>query len=231
MLHNIINQLHRSLAMGFFLIISFTAFSTNFQVFKHNTDHAHDLLAINDSNELVIQLGVGDGTFSSPVVISLNFTPVSVELGDFDDDGFKDLLAIDGVGNLSLSLNDGAGGFEVGVDLSVGLVVLEAITDMCAGDINGDGFEDVVLSVNGLLNGRAVVLLNDGSGGFLPADNYNLGLLATVVSIDVVDINGDGYDDMVIEHEQKQNVNKTSSMFFMLLTSLKFVLFKDVIAC
>lgn len=72
--------------------------------------------------------------------------------------------------------------------------------DVVSGDLNGDGYADLVV-VNDSLNspnGTVSVLMNkgDGSGTFLPAVNYTVGRLPYQVAIG--DLNGDGIPDLAI---------------------------------
>ncbi|WP_154222444.1 FG-GAP-like repeat-containing protein [Marinicella rhabdoformis] len=166
---------------------------------KHDADGFYDLLAINDSEDLVIQIGNGDGTFSSPSVIPLDFTPVSIALGDVDGDGLKDLLVIDDSGDLSLSLNEGLGSFGDETVIDVGLVLGESIVDVVVGHLDDDGLLDVFVAINGLLNARVALFENDGNGGFLSRVDLDFGLLASALSVDVDDVNGDGAGDIMVK--------------------------------
>lgn len=190
----------RSIVLGLFLIsISHFAISSKYHVLDHNADHVFDLLAINSSNQLIYQAGNGDGTFANPSVISLDFTPVSVELGDINGDNIKDLIALDSDGDVSWSLNDGLAGFDDESILDLGLVLGEVVVDLKLGHYNNDDLLDVFVVVNGLLNARVSVFENDPNGDFLARVDIDLGLLATAVSVDVADINADGIDDINIK--------------------------------
>lgn len=179
-----------------FLLVSGAGISAKFQVLKNNNNH-FDLLAINGSSELVIQEGNGNGTFSNPSVIPLNFTPVSIELGDIDSDGLKDLLAIDASGDFSLSINDGMGGFNGETVLDLGLQLGESTVEIAVGYLDGDELVDAFVAINGLLNSRVAIFENDGMGGFMNRVDLDFGLLSTVVAIDVADVNGDGDGDVI----------------------------------
>ena len=61
------------------------------------------------------------------------------------------------------------------------------------GDINGDGFVDLVVSSNN--SNIWGVMLNDGIGGFLPPTFYSA---STPYCISCGDFNGDGRDDIVV---------------------------------
>ena len=150
--------------------------------------------------------------------------------GDFNGDGFADLIvgaphanAIDGpndgityvvygkaggfADNLDLSALDGTDGFKMN-----GLGNMESAYSVAsAGDINGDGFDDLVVGARRLWNyetfeAGAIYVVFGGAG--LPATS----IIYTNIRMDGAadedftgasvasagDINGDGYDDMII---------------------------------
>ena len=62
---------------------------------------------------------------------------------------------------------------------------------MAAGDVNGDGFSDVILC------GREVYIFYGGSGGLAP-DPIALKIPGSIwATIGTADVNGDGFDDIV----------------------------------
>ncbi|MEM9801099.1 MAG: VCBS repeat-containing protein [Planctomycetota bacterium] len=129
-------------------------------------------------------------------------------VGDFDGDGFDDLIAIDRTSTLTLSerrlalfLADGAGGFERSRLLDVD----SAGDDLAATDFDGDGdldLVDIVGNARGFAN-QIRVRVNDGSASFSPPS-----LLQPIpglakdpfgATLDLVDLDGDGDDDFVFE--------------------------------
>jgi len=163
-------------------------------------DAAADLIYINVSNEVVIQAGDGAGGFLAPVTLSLNFDPTNIEFADFNSDGFNDLVAFDTDGLLSLSLNDTADDFLDEDFLSINVQFLEDVADIQIGDLNDDGFIDIALAINGLLNGRVAILYGDGAGGFDPLVEIDIsGLLVGATSLDLSDLNADNTVDLIIK--------------------------------
>src|SRR6185436_16896967 len=71
------------------------------------------------------------------------------------------------------------------------------------GDLNGDGKPD--LAVTNFNDGTVSVLLNNGSGGFGPATNYQAG--SNPVSVAVGDLNGDGKPDLAVANNSSNNVS------------------------
>jgi len=196
------------ISSGFFSLTSFILFTA--LIFPAHAsqqvatrvigDAAVDLVHINVNNELVIEAGDGMGGFASPVTLSLNIDLESIEFGDFNSDGFNDLLALDTDGDLSLLINDTAGDFLAEISIPVGLQLLEIISDFNLTDMNGDGLLDIVVSVDGLVNARVLVIYGDGLGGFLPALEFDFdSVITSVLSLDLADINGDGVVDVVIK--------------------------------
>ena len=131
--------------------------------------------------------------------------------GDVNGDGFSDLIIAAGISayvvfgrasgfaaNLNLSSLDGSNGFRL--DGSVGLV-------SSAGDVNGDGFDDVMVGGNGssyVIFGKATgfgseIVLSDlkAKDGFrLDGEDAN-DLFGFSVS-GAGDVNGDGFDDVIV---------------------------------
>jgi len=183
----------------------------------------------------------GSNGFSVPGIHAYAYTGYAVgTAGDINGDGFDDIIIgadgvdLDGSGyaegaayvvfgradfsssSLNLSLLDGANGFVVpGVDDGDGLG--NAVGT--AGDINGDGFDDLLIgarnadaAVNAFVDAGESYVLFGKLDGFTPevslaaldgTDGFVIyGIDANDQSGDVVgtagDINGDGFDDLVI---------------------------------
>src|SRR5208337_851362 len=147
-----------------------------------NGDGILDLAATNRSDNTVsILLGKGDGTFTpqthSPFATGL--TPVSVAVGDFNNDGKLDLAVVNACGSdltcsskgtVSILLGDGNGNFSLastpGTDYTP--------TFVAVGDFDGDGNLDLAVAnscggtdqadcAKGPTNGAVSILLGDGT--------------------------------------------------------------------
>jgi len=151
-----------------------------------NGDGIPDLL-VTTPTALVAYLGNGDGTFTES-----SSTPVSpgyVVLADFNHDGKLDFATS---GN-QLALGNGDGTFQAPVAI-VANVPLGGFYCIAAGDINGDGWGDLVL---GSFSDSLFVLLNDQQGGFTQVPT-SFG--ATTVQAILADLNGDGKLDLIIAY-------------------------------
>jgi FG-GAP-like repeat/FG-GAP repeat len=143
---------------------------------------------------VMVMLGVGDGTFHPPVNYSIG-SPLgqcnNIVVADFNGDHYPD-LAVANVVNLTITgevavlLNEGDGTFREGVNYPVNGVTWW----VAAGDINGDGIEDLVATGTG----SAAVLLGNGDGTFQPGMNYAAG--DSPLGIALGDFNRDGKLDV-----------------------------------
>lgn len=163
-------------------------------------DHSPDLVTINQLNNMLVQVNNGDGTFGLPTTMGLNFSPTDIDLADFNSDGLNDLVALDANGDLSLSLNNGVTGFLSETLLSLGLELTESVMNFIVGDLDADGHQDIVVAIDGLLNGRVVILYGNGGGGFDPHVDIELGLLSVATTaIYLSDLNVDSKMDIAIK--------------------------------
>lgn len=114
--------------------------------------------------------------------------------GDFNGDGYDDILWRHSNGTISNWLGNMAGGFTVN-DLNAWT---SAPTDwfvVRTGDFNGDGLEDILWRNS---NGTISNWLADTSGGFTPNDANAMIAVPLSWSIwDTGDFNGDGRDDIL----------------------------------
>jgi hypothetical protein len=133
----------------------------------------------------VLDLGNGDGTFKS-------VTPPPggvLAVADFNHDGKPDLLEEKtNSDSFSVLLGNGDGTFQAPIDTPTG----GTLGLMAAGDLNGDGYADVLGSYGSVL----YVFLSNRDGTFKPGIPNNLGSgLSGTISI--ADVNGDGKLDVV----------------------------------
>jgi len=169
-----------------------------------NGDGLPDLVSADFNVSLFLQTSAG--VFASPVSLypgGANW----VAVGDLNGDGMPDIALTDAVG-VKLLMHTGAAGtttyaapvsiFTQTADAGVTGANLIAIAD-----VNGDGFNDLIITDPGPRGGAAPtvsVLLQDAThlGTFLAPVAYPTAPYSLATSIVVMDVNGDGFPDIVI---------------------------------
>jgi hypothetical protein len=128
-----------------------------------NGDGKMDLLVMDDySKGFSILLGNGDGSFRPAVDTPLNYTVLSLAVGDFNRDGKTDVVVTtNGNGqnvSMDIYLSNGNGTFRPGEKYAIPLY-----SNVAAADVNHDGHVDLVIS--GFASAIEVYLGN-GDGTF-----------------------------------------------------------------
>ena len=185
-----------------------------------------DLLAANytvydnsNASTVSVRFNDGSGLFGGTQSVLVGPRPVSLVLGDVDNDGDLDLATATSVGTTaSVRLNNGQGVFsgtqEVGVGFNPESVVL--------GDVDNDGdldlltanYYDYTNTSGNYTSSTASVRLNNGAGTFSGSQNVPVGQGAR--SIALGDVDGDGDLDLLATNELRNVVgvrlnNRTGS--------------------
>jgi VCBS repeat protein len=128
-------------------------------------DQRADLAISQTDNSVSVLMGKGDGTFQAPVVYPTptgNLGGKPLKVVDFNQDGIKDLAALDRGGDILLGNGDGT--FRSGPSLPLELFTSFDLTE----DFNGDGKVDLLATHCGLFGHGCSeqLLLGNGDGTF-----------------------------------------------------------------
>jgi cysteine-rich repeat protein len=158
-----------------------------------------DDVVINTTNSLVVFLNDGTGAMTeapgSPLAVPNNELVVDVMVEDIDGDGLLDVVASDTNQTIQLFLGSGGGQFDAPVQIAQ-----RGAAQLAAGDITGDGEQDVLVFAGGVDN-NFFALINQGDGTFVEQ--------AFAISLQsdddffVVDLDNDGKLDVVSPRAQQ----------------------------
>jgi hypothetical protein len=186
---------------------------TSAVVGDYNGDGKQDLAVLGATGSVNIYLGNGDGTFQTAknyaVAPSLS-SPSSRILAsaDFNRDGIADLVATNSALNeVAVLLGVGDGSFLAANYYSVATTGTSTPGsrpwNVVVGDLNKDGFVDIVTASDG--SGTFSVLPGNGDGTF--KTNVLISTPAAQVgSVAVGDFNGDGLLDVITSSAPDQNI-------------------------
>jgi hypothetical protein len=144
--------------------------------------------------------GRGDGSFETPVTLPfpVEGTPITLTLGDFNNDGRPDIAT----SRCRLLLNDGQL-FEPGWSGSAQVFLppeARAPTDSWvieSADLDKDGYQDIILTLTFHKPDPVALFFGNGDGTFSEPDIYS-GPDQGVVDLVAEDMDGDGLVDLVI---------------------------------
>lgn len=163
-----------------------------------NGDGKLDMAIANrNSDRVSIQLGNGDGTFSSSTALTVGNQPNAIVAGDLNGDGKSDLVVANfGETNVSILLNQGNGDFQ-----SSSVTVGDKLQpySVSLGDLDGDGNLDIVTA--NFYTDSITVLLGKGNGEFRSPTSYSVGNPGVAPSATAIgDFNNDNKLDVVVSN-------------------------------
>ncbi len=166
-----------------------------------NGDGYADVL-VSDASYSYLYLGGGSGVSTTPFGPTLNGSSGN-SAGDVNGDGFADVIVCSASAKSATLYHGGAGGLTAAVQLAAPAGET-TFGEACitAGDVNGDGYADVVVTTQGAAS--AYVFYGSPSGvqqagaSRLPGGGSGGAFGVTTAVASAGDVNGDGYADVIL---------------------------------
>ncbi|CAF2739210.1 unnamed protein product [Rotaria sp. Silwood2] len=172
-----------------------------------NNDNRLDIIMVNyGTNDVIIYFGYKNGVYyeGKPYSIGNEAGPISLAIGDFNNDGRSDFV----VANLMAD--------EIGVFLGYGSELFGSLVTYdvgsgsqprtaAIGDFNSDGKSDIVVANYGTNN--VAILLGDGYTNFYYIVDYSTGVGSAPCSVAVGNFNNDNHSDIVVANCESNNLS------------------------
>lgn len=171
-----------------------------------NNDSLMDMVvSLSTNGSIGIMLQHKTEPFSTQTNFStgINSRPVSVTVGDFNNDDYLDIVVVNsGTNNIGILFGNGNGYFSVPVTYSV--EENSRPSSIASGDFNSDDYLDLVIVDS--TNSIAHILLGNGNGTFQSLISYSTGTRSQPSSISVADLDQNNHLDIVITNWGVSNV-------------------------
>jgi len=153
---------------------------------------------------ITVLYGKGGGRFKPPVSIPIDIYVSYLAVGDFNKDGYQDLVVsaanYNSIPEIAILLGSKYGLSSPTIDTAT-LGQLEVPGGLAVADFNGDGNPDFVVSVNQ----GAAVFLGNGDGTFSQPQFFPADLWQGTVAI--ADFDGDGKPDLAVGNSGSNDVS------------------------
>jgi hypothetical protein len=171
-----------------------------------NNDSQLDIAIANSgTNNIGILLGYGNRTFTNVATYSTgtDSSPVSLDIGDFNDDSLTDIaVANSNTNNVVVLIGYGNGSFFTFMPYPMGDSSQPA--SIAVGDFNRDHQLDIAVANYGTNN--VCILFGCGNGTFTILTRYPLGYDSRPTSIIFKDLNNDGWEDIAVATSGIDNI-------------------------
>jgi hypothetical protein len=170
-----------------------------------NGDGTPDVVVLNRAGEILVRYGRPDtpGTFDPPVILNPDPRFAVRDLALVRTSQGLVLAALEARDSaLSFYARRPDGTFTRTTGPTVPGVLL---VHLAAGDLNGDGRDDLVVAATG--TNRVFVYLQHADGGFGPTPDYQSDVGIDPSAISLADVNGDGRLDIVITNQFSGDVS------------------------
>jgi len=163
-----------------------------------NGDQIPDLVVANSPQfsgpgSVSVLLGVGDGSFQAPASFVVSGAANAVAVGDFNGDGFKDVVvsqtSFSAAGSISELLGNGDGTLQ-----SAAKINIVGSSSVAVADFDRDGTLD--LAVTNPNTNTVSIFLGNGDGSFGAATLIPAGLSPSAIVVG--DFNNDGNPDLAV---------------------------------
>lgn len=143
-------------------------------------------------------------SFQQPAKYTVDDNPRTMAVGDFDEDGFIDIVTGNGDSdseNLSILINDQTGGFTDRTDIDLS----NAPYEVTAADVNGDTHLDIAVTI--YQDDLVAVLLGDGEGSFGTPTYFTTGTDTQPYGLVIGNFNSDSNPDIITANRDGDNVS------------------------
>ncbi len=152
------------------------------------------LLALEQTDQLGVLPGLGDGTFGDLLVFPAGLGPIGTAVADLNADGLPDVVVSNpSAGQISVLRNTSPGPGTIALAAPVGYVVGQGPYGLAISDLDGDGDRDLAVALRA--DNRVALVVGDGDGNFAASTSVPTGLGPHGLA--AADLDGDGDTDLL----------------------------------